>query len=162
VVVVLRERGAGRRFLFASVALLPVLAGTGVARAMFELSAPEQLWTTGYGRALLVKTGLTLLALPLVWQALRLAAHGRARLAGLALGFDVAGARDRGSRRGTPCRPGCYRAVVPLAGPPRRVTLTFAPPGRPLARVPFPLPRQWPPRPVPGVVRRAAAVFRAL
>jgi copper transport protein len=35
-----------------------VLAGTGVARAWFEVGAVRHLWDTGYGRALLVKTVL--------------------------------------------------------------------------------------------------------
>ena len=35
-----------------------VLALTGAVRALAELSAVSQLWTTGYGRAILVKTGL--------------------------------------------------------------------------------------------------------
>jgi putative copper export protein len=35
-----------------------VIALTGAARALAELSAVSQLWTTGYGRAILVKTGL--------------------------------------------------------------------------------------------------------
>jgi copper transport protein len=49
---------AARRFSkFALVSVL-VLAATGVGRALGELSAVSQLWTTGYGRAIVVKTGL--------------------------------------------------------------------------------------------------------
>jgi copper transport protein len=50
---------AGRvsRTAVAAVALLVV---TGPLRALGELSAVHQLWTTGYGRALIVKSGLLL------------------------------------------------------------------------------------------------------
>ena len=35
-----------------------VLVVTGAVRALSELSAVSQLWTTSYGRAILVKTGI--------------------------------------------------------------------------------------------------------
>jgi copper transport protein len=46
--------------LFSGLALAAVvlLAGTGAGRALEELDSFSQLWTTGYGRAILVKTGL--------------------------------------------------------------------------------------------------------
>ncbi len=49
---------AARRFSKLALASVIVLAATGVGRALAELSAVSQLWTTGYGRAILVKTGL--------------------------------------------------------------------------------------------------------
>ena len=56
---------AARRFSKLAVASVLVLALTGVGRALAELSAVSQLWTTGYGRAILVKTGLFALLLGL-------------------------------------------------------------------------------------------------
>jgi copper transport protein len=53
---------------FAPIALTAVglLAVTGLVRAVGELSAVSQLWSTGYGRALVAKTLLLTLALGLV------------------------------------------------------------------------------------------------
>jgi copper transport protein len=45
-----------------------LLAATGVVRAIGELSAVDQLWTTGYGRTILVKTALLVLLLAAGWQ----------------------------------------------------------------------------------------------
>jgi copper transport protein len=45
-----------------------LLAATGVVRAIGELSAVDQLWTTGYGRTILVKTALLMLLLAAGWQ----------------------------------------------------------------------------------------------
>jgi len=50
-----------------ALAAVAVLAATGVVRAVFELRALDQLWTTGYGRALLVKSGLLLVLVALGW-----------------------------------------------------------------------------------------------
>ena len=64
VALVLALRGGGdrRRVLlrFSNVAVVSVLvlAATGVVRALSELDSVSQLWTTGYGRVLLVKTVL--------------------------------------------------------------------------------------------------------
>ena len=44
-----------------------VIAATGLVRALSELSAVSQLWSTGYGRALLVKTALLLGVVGLGW-----------------------------------------------------------------------------------------------
>ena len=44
-----------------------VLAATGVVRASFELTHAAQLWSTSYGRTLLVKTGLLLVVLAAGW-----------------------------------------------------------------------------------------------
>lgn len=46
---------------------IALLAVTGAVRASYELLHVSQLWDTGYGRALLVKTALLLLALALGW-----------------------------------------------------------------------------------------------
>ena len=44
-----------------------VIAVTGLIRAFSELSAVSQLWSTGYGRALLVKTALLVAVVALGW-----------------------------------------------------------------------------------------------
>jgi copper transport protein len=50
-----------RRFSALALAAVVLLAGTGVGRALEELDSFTQLWSTGYGRAILVKTGLLVL-----------------------------------------------------------------------------------------------------
>jgi copper transport protein len=64
IVVVGRE---GRRGALLAIAGVVLLGITGALRAWFELTAFSQLWTTSYGQALLVKTGLVLAALGLGW-----------------------------------------------------------------------------------------------
>ena len=49
---------AAGRFSTLALASVVVLGGTGLARALRELSAVSQLWSTSYGRTLLVKSGL--------------------------------------------------------------------------------------------------------
>jgi copper transport protein len=44
-----------------------VIAATGLIRALSELTAVSQLWTSAYGRALVVKTGLLALVVALGW-----------------------------------------------------------------------------------------------
>jgi copper transport protein len=44
-----------------------VIAATGLIRALSELSAVSQLWSSGYGRAILVKTGLLAVLISLGW-----------------------------------------------------------------------------------------------
>jgi copper transport protein len=61
-------RDAPRRRI-AALALggLLMLGATGIVRASFELLHPSQLWDTSYGRALLVKTAILLVALGAGW-----------------------------------------------------------------------------------------------
>ena len=54
-----------RRFSRLAVPAVLVLGVAGVVRALSELASVHQLWTTAYGRALLVKTGLFLAAVSL-------------------------------------------------------------------------------------------------
>ena len=56
-----------RRFSNFAVVAAIVLAGTGVVRALAELHSVSQLWTTGYGRALVVKTALLAALVGLGW-----------------------------------------------------------------------------------------------
>ena len=54
-----------RRFSGLALVAVVLLAGTGVGRALEELDSFSQLWTTGYGRAILVKTGLLVILVAL-------------------------------------------------------------------------------------------------
>lgn len=76
-----RERRALAR-RFSSIALLAVivLALTGLGRALTELSAVNQIWSTSYGRALIVKTALFLPVLGVGWLNRALLAGAFARL----------------------------------------------------------------------------------
>jgi copper transport protein len=56
-----------RRFSNIAVVSVAVLAVTGVIRALAELNTVSQLWTTGYGRALIVKTALLLVLVAIGW-----------------------------------------------------------------------------------------------
>ncbi len=62
-----RVAQAARRFSPFALGSVLVLAATGAARAVIELDSLDQAWTTGYGRALLVKTGLFGAVLVLGW-----------------------------------------------------------------------------------------------
>ena len=55
-----------------------VIAATGLVRALSELSAVSQLWSTGYGRALLVKTALLGAIVVLGWLNRRRLVYGAA------------------------------------------------------------------------------------
>ena len=57
-----------------------VLAVTGVVRALSELGAVSQLWTTGYGRAILVKSALFAVLVVLGWMSRARVAAAIARL----------------------------------------------------------------------------------
>jgi copper transport protein len=56
-----------RRFSNIAVVSVAVLAITGGVRAVSELSSVSQLWTTGYGRALIVKTALLAVLVAIGW-----------------------------------------------------------------------------------------------
>ncbi len=71
-----RERRAlARRFSTIALVSVIVVALTGLGRALTELSAPGQVWSTSYGRALIVKTALFLPLVAVGWVS-------RSRLAG--------------------------------------------------------------------------------
>ena len=58
------ERGPVlRRFALLATGAVALVAATGIGRACFGLSSFQQAWETGYGRLLLVKTGLLAAAL---------------------------------------------------------------------------------------------------
>jgi copper transport protein len=56
-----------RRFSNVAVISVAVLATTGVVRALSELDAVSQLWTTGYGRVLVVKSVLLAVLVGIGW-----------------------------------------------------------------------------------------------
>jgi copper transport protein len=56
-----------RRFSNIALVSVAVLAATGVIRALAELDSVSQLWTTGYGRALIVKSVLLGVLVVLGW-----------------------------------------------------------------------------------------------
>jgi copper transport protein len=62
---------AARRFAGYAVPAVVLVAAGGLARALTELSSVSQLWTTAYGRVLLVKSALFLAALLAGWIARR-------------------------------------------------------------------------------------------
>jgi len=57
-----------RRVSASALLAVVVIGATGVVRAVYELRALDQLWTTGYGRAILVKSFLLLLLVALGWR----------------------------------------------------------------------------------------------
>lgn len=61
-----RELGV-RRFPQVALVAVGVLGATGIGRALTELSAVSQLWTTWYGRVLLAKTAVFLPLLGVGW-----------------------------------------------------------------------------------------------
>ena len=75
------RRAAVARFSQAALLSVIVLAASGVARALTELSAVSQLWSTSYGRALLVKTAIFVPLLGIGWlnRALLLRVFARVR-----------------------------------------------------------------------------------
>jgi copper transport protein len=56
-----------RRFSTLAVVAVAVIAATGIGRAVVELRSVDQVWTTGYGRLLIVKTALLGLLVATGW-----------------------------------------------------------------------------------------------
>src|SRR5262249_45406343 len=86
-----------------ALAAVAVVALGGGARALTELAAVSQLWTTSYGRALLVKTAIFAAVLVLAWL-------GRRRFLLVQLGLLVALGVAVGAL--TDLRPGRARSAV--------------------------------------------------
>ncbi len=61
------RREAARLFSATALSAVIVLGATGLARALTELSAVSQIWSTSYGRALIVKTAIFLPLLGIGW-----------------------------------------------------------------------------------------------
>ena len=121
-----RARIAGR-FSRMAVAAVAVLAVTGGLRALWELSAVSQIWTTSYGRTLLAKTVLLLMTLAVASRSRRFL--GRLPDAA-ALGHRRAGGAVGGGGGGCPAHQPAARAADPPPSPVR--------PPRPAGRPPWP------------------------
>jgi copper transport protein len=65
--VLRRHPDSARRFSVLALGAVVGLAATGVARAFAELDSVGQVWSTGYGRLLVVKTALLALLVGLGW-----------------------------------------------------------------------------------------------
>jgi putative copper export protein len=74
------RRAIARRFSTIALASVIVLALTGLGRALTELTALGQIWSTSYGRALIIKTALFLPLLGVGWVNRSLLAGAFARL----------------------------------------------------------------------------------
>ncbi|HEV8461806.1 MAG TPA: copper resistance protein CopC [Gaiellaceae bacterium] len=61
------RRAGARAFSSSALVAVLVLAASGLGRALTELSAVSQMWSTSYGRALIVKTALFLPLLGVGW-----------------------------------------------------------------------------------------------
>ena len=116
-----REVDAARRFSRLALPAVGLLALSGGGRALAELSAVSQLWSTGYGRAILVKSALfaALVAAACVSRsrldsAARLLRSVSAELALLALVVGAVAVL-------TGLRPGRDAAAAPLPIAPREV-----------------------------------------
>ena len=79
------RREAARSFSALAIPLVLVLAIAGLARALTELSSVSQLWTTGYGQTILVKTGLFGALLAVAWRSRAALAERFSRLRRLVL-----------------------------------------------------------------------------
>ena len=69
--LVLARTGTAQRFAQFALPAVAMVALGGAARALTELSSVSQFWTTGYGRALVLKTALFATLLALAWLARR-------------------------------------------------------------------------------------------
>jgi copper transport protein len=65
--VLRHDPDSGRRFSLLAVGAVVALSATGIARAFGELDGVSQVWSTGYGRLLIVKTALLGLLVSLGW-----------------------------------------------------------------------------------------------
>jgi copper transport protein len=74
------RRALARRFSTVALGAVIVLGLTGLGRALTELSAVSQLWSTSYGRALIVKSALFIPLLGVGWLNRSLLAGAFARL----------------------------------------------------------------------------------
>ena len=97
-----------RRFSRVALWSVVVVAVTGLARAAGELSAPAQLWTTGYGRDLVLKASLLL-------PILVLARRNRRFVAALPAGLTPSTARLRAVARSVQVELAIAMGIVTVA-----------------------------------------------
>jgi copper transport protein len=84
---------AVQRFSTAALAAVLVLAATGVTRAVTELASVSQLWSTSYGRAIVVKTAIFVPLLGVGWlnRSLLVRVFARLRRSAAAEAVAIAG-----------------------------------------------------------------------
>jgi copper transport protein len=133
---------AARRFSRLALPAVVLIALSGLARALVELSSVSQLWSTGYGRAILVKSGLLAALIVLAWlgrgllsSTARLLRNVSAELALLALligAVAVLTALRPGRDAVAKLPPAVSAEVAPVPTPPRG-SVTFAKQSRELA-----------------------------
>lgn len=118
---------AARRFSAIALLAVTVLGVSGVGRAVTELGAVDDLWTTSYGRALLVKTGIFLTVIAVGARNRRRLAAGVDRLrttvrvelvALLGIAVAVAFLTQLRPGRDTPTAAAAPRAAAPPTLPP--------------------------------------------
>jgi copper transport protein len=136
------DPGAARRFSRLAVPAVVLIAVSGLARALVELSTVSQLWSTGYGRAIAVKSTLLAALIVLGWlgrrwlgSATRLLRNVSAELALLALligAVAVLTALRPGRDAVAKLQPVVSTEVAPAPTPPRG-SVTFARQSRELA-----------------------------
>jgi copper transport protein len=136
------DPGAARRFSRLAVPAVVLIALSGLARALVELSTVSQLWSTGYGRAILVKSALLAALIVLGWlgrrwlgSATRLLRNVSTELALLALligAVAVLTALRPGRDAVANLQPVASTEVAPAPTPPRG-SVTFARQSRELA-----------------------------
>jgi copper transport protein len=136
------DPGAARRFSRLAVPAVVLIAVSGLARALVELSTVSQLWSTGYGRAIVVKSTLLAALIVLGWlgrrwlgSATRLLRNVSTELALLALligAVAVLTALRPGRDAVARLQPVASTEVAPAPTPPRG-SVTFARQSRELA-----------------------------
>ena len=136
------DPGAARRFSRLALPAVALIALSGVVRALVELTSVSQLWTTGYGRTILVKSALLACLIVLAWlsrhwlgSAMRLLRNVSAELAVLAMvvgAVAVLTALRPGRDAGAEPLPVAAAEVAPAPAPPRG-SVTFARQSRELA-----------------------------
>jgi copper transport protein len=70
-----QDEQAVKRFSLYALPAVVLIAGSGLARALVELSAVSQLWSTAYGRAILAKTVLFAVLMVLGWMSRQALGH---------------------------------------------------------------------------------------
>jgi copper transport protein len=136
------DSGTARRFSRLALPAVGLIALSGLARALVELSTVSQLWSTGYGRAILVKSALLAALIVLGWlgrrllgSATRLLRNVSTELAVLALlvgAVAVLTALRPGRDAVAKLQPVASAEVAPAPTPPRG-SVTFARQSRELA-----------------------------
>jgi copper transport protein len=111
-----KRRAVVRRFSTTALISVCAIGASGVARALTELDSVSQVWSTSYGRALLVKSALLLPVLGLGWlnRTALLDAFARLRRSAMVEATLLVGVLAAVGVL-TQARPGVVRAALPAA-----------------------------------------------